>query len=269
MKAINLNTIFSFTLVSIFLFSCSTIKQSNEESNETQTSYFYKTFRITSSKPLPGTDTTYFYIAYPEFSDAEINEYVQSHLVLDSGKSSIEEMGKEFIRDYDKFYDEVEYKRPWYQEKKDSVKVKTESYIGFSAYFESYTGGAHGNYYTLYNNYDIKQNKEISLNDIINKDKLSELIQIAEKIFRKQEGISETHSLTDGYFFDKGVFSLPDNFILQKDGILFLYNIYEIKPYVSGITRLLVPYSSIQNLLTAEGKKLIGEIKNIKFNASI
>lgn len=265
MKNIRLNFILSISLTSIFLFSCSSIKQSNEESNDGPAlSYFYKTFRITSSKPLEGTDTTYFYLAYPEFSDAQINEYVQNHLVLDSGKNSIEEMGTEFIGDYDKFYDEVEYKRPWYQEKKDSVKVQTESYIGFSATFESYTGGAHGVYYILFNNYDPQQNKEILLNDIINENKLPELTTISEKIFRKQEEIDETHSLTDGYFFEEGIFHLPDNFILQKDGILFLYNIYEIKPYVSGYTRLLIPYNSIQDLLTTKGKEIVGEIKKQK-----
>jgi hypothetical protein len=265
MKTIRLNLVFSILLASIFLFSCSSIKQPKEgSSDDSAVSYFYKTFRITSSKPLQGTDTTYFYVAYPEFSDVQINEYVRNHLVLDSGKSSLEEMGTEFISAYDKFYDEVEYKRPWYQEKKDSVKIETGSYIGFSTHFESYMGGAHGNYYILFNNYDIKKNKEISLNDVINKSKFTELTDICEKIFRKQEGISETHSLTDGYFFDQGVFSLPDNFILQNDGILFLYNIYEIKPYVAGDTRLLVPYSSIQNLLTTEGKQIVGEIKKHK-----
>lgn len=265
MKTTRLNYILSISLISIFLFSCSSIKQSNDESNDgPAVSYFYKTFRITSSKPLEGSDTTYFYLAYPEFSDTQINEYVQNHLVLDSGKNSIEEMGTEFIGDYDKFYDEVEYKRSWYQEKKDSVKVQTESYIGFSANFESYTGGAHGVYYILFHNYDIKQNREISLSDIISEGKISELTTISEKIFRMQEEIDETHSLTDGYFFDQGVFSLPDNFILQKDGILFLYNIYEIKPYVSGYTRLLIPYNSIQDLLTTKGEEIVGEIKKQK-----
>jgi hypothetical protein len=216
---------------------------------------------MTSSKPLEGNDTTYFYVSYPEFADAKINEYVQSHLVLDSGASSIEEMGRKFIMDYDKTYDELEYKWAWYQEKKDSVQVQTNSYIGFSSNFESFTGGAHGVYYTLYNNYDVKENKELLIGDIIDQNHSEELTKIAEAIFREQEGISETHSLTDGYFFENGIFSLPNNFILQHDGILFLYNIYEIKPYVSGYTKLLIPYGSIQDMLTSKGKEIIAELK--------
>lgn len=261
MKTIHLNSIFYCGLLSIFLFSCSSISHSNKESNAPLASYYYKTFRITSSKPLKGSDTTYFLITYPEFSDAKINEYVQSHLVLDSGESSIEDMGTKFIMGYDKLYDELEYKWAWYQEKKDSVQVQTDSYIGFSSNFESFTGGAHGVYYRFYNNYDLKQNKELFLDDIISQNYIEELTRTAEEIFRKQEGISKTHSLTDGYFFENGVFNLPSNFILQPEGILFLYNIYEIKPYVSGETKLLIPYKFLQNMYTFKGKEIIAELK--------
>lgn len=263
MKPINLLSSFYVALLSIFIFSCSSIKQKGESSATELDSYYYKTFRINSTKPLDGLDTTYFIITYPEFSDAKINEYVQRHLVLDSGKNSVEEMGMEFIRDYDKFYDEVEFKRPWFQDKRDSVAVQTESYIGFSTHFESYTGGAHGVHYIFYNNYSVSQNKEILINDIIGDEFQPSLKRVAEDIFRTQEGISESHSLTDGYFFDEGIFSLPKNFILQKEGILFLYNIYEIKAYVYGDTRLFIPYTSISDMLTAEGKEIMAEIKNI------
>jgi hypothetical protein len=203
-------------------------------------------------------------MTYPEFSDDKINEYVQNHLVLDSGKNSVEEMGKEFITDYDKFYDEVEYKRPWFQEKKDSVIVQTDSYIGFKSNFASYTGGAHGIYYTIFNNYDVKKNRELLLTHFINKENIVDLNRIAEEIFRKDEGISVTHSLSDGYFFENGVFSLPNNFILERDRILFLYNVYEIKPYVSGQTTLTIPYDSLPNMLTIDGKEIIAELKKNK-----
>lgn len=262
MKAINLHSIFYFALLSIFLFSCSSIQESNKETNDSLASFYYKTFRITSSKLLPGTDTTYFYLSYPEFSDSTINEYVQSHLVLDSGENSVEDMGKKFVMEYDKLYDELDYKWAWYQEKKDSVQIQSDNYIGFSTNFESFTGGAHGVYYRFYNNYDVKQNKELFLDDIISQDNIEKLTSLAEGIFRKQEGISEAQPLTEGYFFENGVFSLPGNFILQPRGILFLYNIYEIKPYVSGETRLLIPYDSLQDMLTAEGKEIMAEIKN-------
>lgn len=262
MKRSSYNPILLCTILSIFLFSCNSLQKTEVTSNEASLpEYEYKTYRIESNKPLEAPDTTYYSLVYPVFSDPKINEYVQNNIVLDSGKTSIEQMGEEFIKDFDKFYDEVEYKRAWFQEKKDSVTIQSENYIGFSSEYYAYTGGAHGNYYTMFNNYDVKQNKEILLNDIISADKLAAVTKIAEEIFRKQEGITATHSLTDGYFFDEGIFYLPKNFILKDDGILFLYNIYEIKPYVSGITELLIPYTSIQELMTQEGKEFSTEIQ--------
>ncbi len=262
MKPISLHFCFGLSLLSIFLFSCSSFQLKDEPNKTDLVSYYYKTFKISSTKPLDGLDSTYFVVTYPVFSDDKINEYVQTHIVLDSGENSVEDMGRKFIRDYDQFYDEVEFKRPWYQDKRDSVDVQTKSYIGFSTRFESYTGGAHGVYYTVYNNYSINKNKELLINDIVEDEFQDSLTKIAEDFFRKQEGISENHSLTDGYFFDGGVFSLPKNFILQKDGILFLYNIYEIKAYVFGETRLFIPYTSILDMLTLEGKEIFSEIKN-------
>lgn len=262
MKSINLASILYFALLSTFLFSCSSIKQQDESEETALASYYYKTFRINSTKSLTDSDTTYFIITYPEFSDTKINEYVQRHLVLDSGATSIEDMGKKFIGEYDKLYDGLDYKWPWYQDKRDSVAVQTKSYIGFSTHFESYTGGAHGVHYIYYNNYSINQNRELSINDIVVAEFQTSLTQIAEDIFRKQEGMSETHSLKDDYFFNEGIFSLPDNFILQKDGILFLYNIYEIKAYVFGSTKLFIPYTSISDILTTGGKEIMAEIKN-------
>lgn len=268
MKSINLAYILYFALISAFLFSCSSIKQQDESEETALPSYYYKTFRINSTKPLADSDTTYFIITYPEFSDSKINEYVQRHLVLDSGANSVADMGKKFIGEYDKLYNELEYKWPWYQDKRDSVEVQTESYIGFSTHFESYTGGAHGVHYIYYNNYSVNQNRELLINDIVADEFQASLTKVGEDIFRKQEGISDNQSLTDDYFFNEGIFSLPHNFILQKDGILFLYNIYEIKAYVFGNTQLFIPYTSISDMLTTEGKEIMAEIK-LNFNANI
>jgi hypothetical protein len=106
------------------------------------------------------------------------------------------------------------------------------------------------------------------INDIIGDEFQASLTKVGEDIFRKQEGISDNQSLTDDYFFNEGIFSLPHNFILQKDGILFLYNIYEIKAYVFGNTQLFIPYTSISDMLTTEGKEIMAEIK-LNFNANI
>ena len=75
------------------------------------------------------------------------------------------------------------------------------------------------------------------------------LNKIAEKIFRTDEKLSDTTSLATNYFFDKNKFSLNKNFMVTPQGVSFLYNEYEIKPYSAGQTTLLIPYSQIKSLL--------------------
>lgn len=243
--------------------ACSPSPESQTESNVAPPSYEYKTFKVSSEKMVKhdqGIDTAYFLSTYPEFADQQINQFVQENLVLDSGKTSLEQMGKEFIDAYEKFYEQAEFKRSWFREETDSVVVQTPSYIGFTSFFYEYMGGAHGNYYTRYYNYDTSTNKEILLDEIIDESRLATLTTIAEGIFRKQENLEDTTSLSENYFFKDDKFALPRNFILQKEGLLFIYSIYEIKPYVSGETKLLIPYSAIDTLLTPYGKQLLEEL---------
>ena len=39
------------------------------------------------------------------------------------------------------------------------------------------------------------------------------------------------------------------NFLLKSDGIDFLYNAYEIAPYVVGVTVLKIPYEALTDVL--------------------
>lgn len=257
------NTLLSLLVICLAV-ACSSSPESKKVSAAELPSFEYKTFKVTSTKTVPvdnGVDTAYYLVTYPEFSDERINQYVQNNLVLDSGQSSLEQMAKEFIREYDRFYDQAEYKRTWFQETRDSVNIQTKSYIGFSSFYYAYTGGAHGNYYTWYHNYNVNTHEALSLTDLIAEKDQEALTSIAEGIFRKQENLDPKTPLDSGYFFENAKFHLPDNFILQKQGILFLYTIYEIKPYVSGETKLLMPYSAIQTLLTPTAKDLIAEVE--------
>lgn len=258
------------SFLSILIFSCNSL-QKNEEENAEQTNsesttpnkglalYTYETYKVESSKILEEGDTTTFQVNYPIFSDSKINDFIHFKLVVDSGKNALEEMGEEFINDYDEYYAQSTFKSKWFISKDDSVAVQTRNYIGFKSDYESYTGGAHGNYYTNFFNYDVEENKELVITDFINDYK--RLLNLAESIFRKQENLSENQSLSEAYFFEKGVFSLPENFILNKNGLLFMYNIYEIKPYVSGHTELTIPYADLENMLTTKAKTIIAEIK--------
>ncbi|MFD1256107.1 DUF3298 domain-containing protein [Mucilaginibacter terrae] len=127
--------------------------------------------------------------------------------------------------------------------RQDSSLVNLE-YKGYQ-----YTGGAHGSSYIKYLNWDVSAGKKILLSDILKPGYGPELNRVAEKIFRKQENLTEIASLKDNYFFKGDKFSLNENYLLTPLGLKFIYNQYEIKPYAAGQTTLVVPYSEIKTLL--------------------
>lgn len=72
------------------------------------------------------------------------------------------------------------------------------------------------------------------------------LKQLAEKAFRQYHKLSVDANLDDaGFFFENGVFSLPANMALTENGLMLLYNPYEVAAYALGETRLFIPYAEI------------------------
>src|SRR5690606_12490211 len=126
---------------------------------------------------------------------------------------------------------------------KQTLGLLIESYI--------YTGGAHGGSFLSYINWDNQARKQISIYEVLKPGSEDSLRVIAEKIFRRNEGISSTDPLKQ-YFFEDNKFVLNNNYLFSPEGIKFLYNEYEIKPYSSGRTELLIPYEAIRHLLKPE-----------------
>jgi hypothetical protein len=112
-----------------------------------------------------------------------------------------------------------------------------------------FIGGARGYYLVSFINWDTKAEKKIELKDIFADVHTGVLNIIAEKIFRKQEKLSDSASLKPGYLFKGGRFTLNNNFLITPIGIRFLYNQNEIKTYSAGQTDILIPYSQIRSLL--------------------
>jgi hypothetical protein len=112
-----------------------------------------------------------------------------------------------------------------------------------------FLGGARGYTLTSFINWNTKAAKKIELKDIFIDGYAKNLNRVAEKIFRKQEKLSDSAALKPNYLFLEGKFTLNNNFLITPIGIRFLYNQYEIKPYPAGETNILIPYAEIVSLL--------------------
>lgn len=126
---------------------------------------------------------------------------------------------------------EVVYKSP------EVISIALNTYID--------TGGAHGNGQVTFFNFNpesgvIYKNSEI----IENSEAFLELV----RFHFKAELNDESNKSIEDYFFGDD-FKLPENIGFSDDGIIILYNTYEIASYSEGITEFTVPYDEANEFL--------------------
>jgi len=256
------------SVASCVLSGCQFNRETNERDEQAVSTdtlaYEYEHYTLYSDhvvKTNETTDTTFYAVSYPSFKDSMANRFVLKTL-LGSDTATVKGAAQTFVSEFDRFFLSDAFPRIWTSESNAKVHHITPTYLGLVIDVYTYTGGAHGNYATVFAHYDLANQVPLTLDDIVTKPFRNELTAVAERYFRKQENLSVDQPLDDRYFFDEGHFHIPDNFALESDSLLFLYNIYEIKPYVDGQTELRVPYSEIDRLLTDRAKRIISEITN-------
>jgi len=257
----------SLCLIMLCFFSACQFSQKTDETDASSLSldtlaYEYEHYTQYSDHVLKTnetTDTAFYAVSYPSFTDSTVNRFVLTTL-LGNDTATVQASAQTFVDEYDQFFLSDPFPRIWTSESHTNVYRITPSYLELVTDAYTYTGGAHGNYGTVFSHYDLTNSRQIVLDDVVTKPFQNELTAIAERYFRKQEHLAVDQSLTDRYFFDQGHFHIPDNFALEEDSLLFLYNIYEIKPYVDGQTKLRVPYTEIDRLLTDRAKRFITEL---------
>ncbi|MFO7446545.1 MAG: DUF3298 domain-containing protein [Ignavibacteriaceae bacterium] len=113
----------------------------------------------------------------------------------------------------------------------------------------SFLGGAHPNTFIEFLNFDLNSGKLLQLDDIFKHGYNEILNKTGELKFREYFQLEADEPLDSaGFWFENG-FQLNENFTLTKAGILFLFNAYEIGPYVLGAPEVYIPFSEIKELI--------------------
>jgi len=207
-------------------------------------------------------DSTSYEVSYPVFKDEAYNSLIQPFIMQDQD-SSFQDEASRFISSYDEYVEEniAVPTSAWFTKITVSILRNTPRFFTVKYAHTDYTGGAHGGYFSLFHHFDIQSKKEIKLENLISLENQKELAKIAEKIFRRNEGLATDSKLSDKYFFENNTFVLADNFALEKEGLLFHYNVYEIKSFADGITELRIPYQTIKHLFNEEGQGYLNSIR--------
>jgi len=233
------------------------IAMTGETKTDTIT-YTYDSVKVYSknkiSKNKQVTDTAKAVILYPVFADAETNKFIKDRVIGLTGKQDVYKSYKDvaagFIKEFDTFQaTDIGSTQTWFEDISLTVVTNYPTYLSILHTFTEYKGGAHANVLFTYLNYNPKTYQTITLDSLIIPEGMPKLRAVAENIFRKNEQLAPNASLSDNYFFNDGVFSLPETFTVTKDGIKFLYNPYEIQAYAEGTTEVTVPFSKIKDIM--------------------
>lgn len=116
--------------------------------------------------------------------------------------------------------------------------------IAISAY--EFKGGAHGNDQVKLLNLDAKTGSTLEINDIIND--VEGFKKLAEAKFLKSIEKDKNNLTMESFFFGEP-FKLPENIGFSEEGLILLYNVYEVASYDLGYTEFMIPFEDAEAFL--------------------
>ena len=266
-------------LVSCFLLSgCNGQKQIDSETVKTVKVEEQAHLQDDTVSPTCQITIDYSYLAKSDAADSivqRINRTIQAHIL---GKEytrmnpevAVDSFKNTYINNYRKDVNE------FYQEDikngtpKDELPTWYNYEYGLTTYFSEgkegilnfiaetfeYTRGAHPNSWNKWMNFEKNTGKLLALKDVfmagsekpISDMLLEELItEMATRL--EDSSITSLEGLQNAGILNSTNMYVPDNFLLEKEKVSFLYNKYDIAPYAVGIITLSLPYTSVEKYM--------------------
>jgi len=172
--------------------------------------------------------------------------FINAKLKMDNEEAVMDD----FIKSYKSSLKDSNYPTSWGTQTKIKVSYHKKGLVAISMYAGGYTGGAHGNHSTTFYNFNTDTGALLTMKDVFVEGAMDTLNKKGAQILRKKFKVAADKSLNSkGFYLKGGKFSLNTNFQIVKKGIKFLFNPYEIAPYVMGSIEILFPRSEIKHLL--------------------
>ncbi len=159
--------------------------------------------------------------------------------------TSIQESINAFNNEYNTFKtDFSESAQLWDAQIDGEVMYQSPELTSIAITTYTNTGGAHGTLNISFLNFDSKTGQRIQNNELFND--IETFKTVANPFFKDA---TKDKSL----ILDNNLFKLPTNIGYSEDGIVLLYNTYEIAPYSSGIIEFAVPFEDAESYLVFNG----------------
>ena len=143
----------------------------------------------------------------------------------------------------------------WYNQTYSLVTFIEEGHggiINVSANVFVDTGGTHPHQWSQWLNFDFESGKLLTKDDVflasakvdIERMLLDHLMLMQAEIY-PDESLKTLEDLQQKGFLQMTNMYIPDNFLLHKEGVSFLFNRYDIAPYSAGEIVIEIPYEEI------------------------
>lgn len=121
-----------------------------------------------------------------------------------------------------------------------TITAKTET--------DEYMGGAHGSQYVAYYNIDTRNGSLIKNDNLFKSGSLEKVTQYIK------DGLAKTLNPqgTAITLLDPNAIAPSKNFYFDNQGIVYVYNAYEVAPHSDGLIQVSIPYSQIADMVSDE-----------------
>lgn len=177
--------------------------------------------------------------------NAEIQKTVISALHIGNPDNIVSTHVKESINSFNKEYgmfkkDFPETAQIWEAQIDGEVIYQSSEIISVAITSYTNTGGAHGALNISLLNFKTATGEQVKNNQLFND---IEAFKTLAKPYFKDATIDKSLIL------DSKEFILPANIGYSEDGIVLLYNTYEIAPYSTGIIEFTIPFEDVESYL--------------------
>lgn len=173
-------------------------------------------------------------------NEINMSETPDDNLSLDDAVTNFDNEYKSFKEDFS------DSTQQWEASIESEITYLSETIICMSVNSYLDTGGAHGNSHVSFLSFDKITGELLKQEDII-KDEASFKEFVKPYFIKATQGLSDDSSLEDLFFGED--FQLPENIGFGEDGLILLYNVYEIASYSQGFTEFSIPYEKAKPYL--------------------
>jgi hypothetical protein len=168
-----------------------------------------------------------------------------------------EELAREFLAhqaEVRRSYPEGSSSSGWFFERRIAVLHQDGRVFSLDVSERWYSGGVHPNSSASLASFDPRTGRRLLLDDLVERARVPDLVDLAERRFREVRGIPRGVLLSEaGFTFPQETFYVNDDFAVTPEGLAFHFDPYEVGPYALGPTDYVVSRAELASLARADG----------------